>query len=200
MNDFFNFEDWFTTKYKDKSSHRFFTFKSALGLLSQQGGKNIVETGTTRQVDDWGGGMSTVLFGDFAKHYDCRVWTCDIEPEAMDVCQKVTEEFKDYISYQIADSLFFLEHFKENIDLLYLDSMDCPEYDSPGTERLEKSQKHQLKELILALPKLNKGGVVLLDDNWFSNGGKCKLSKEFLEVNGWTCILDFQQSLWIKIC
>lgn len=198
MNDFFGFNDWFTAKYLIKSSQRFHSFKAALNIILQRGFGNIVETGTTRMVDDWGAGMSTYLFGDFAKHYGKHVWTVDILSSAIEICKKVTEEFKDQITYTVGDSVKFLESFESQIDLLYLDSMDCPievQADSPD---LLASQNHQLAELKAAWEKLSYHPVILLDDNWFSNGGKAKLSKEFLQQKDYLCLMDYQQSLWIK--
>jgi hypothetical protein len=198
MKDFFGYDNWFTQKYFERSSHRFFTFQSALGLFLQRGGTNIVETGTTRMADDWGAGMSTYIFGDVAQHYDKRVWTCDILPEAMDVCKTVTKDYSDKITYIVSDSLAFLHTFHEPIDLLYLDSMDCPIFDEPETPLLMASQAHQINELKEAYGKLSEKAVILLDDNWFANGGKTKLSIEHLRNLGWTCVLDSQQSVWIR--
>ncbi len=198
MNDFFDFNDWFTVAYRSYSDSRFFTFKTALNLLLQQPGKNIVETGTIRLKDDWGGGMSTVLFGDFASHYDYHVWTVDIAPEAIQLCKEITTNFTSHITYVVNDSVEFLRTFNQTINLLYLDSMDCPEYDAPDSPNLQASQQHQLKEIQAAWDKLSSPAIILLDDNWFSNGGKAKLTKEFLERQSCRCVLSFQQSLWMK--
>ena len=80
----------------------------------------------------------------------------------------------------------------EEIGLLYLDSLDYE-------ENLQKeSQEHQLNEIEAAYPKLTQNSIILLDDNDFPNGGKTKLTKEYLLKNNWQCVLDHQQSLWIK--
>jgi len=52
--------------------------------------------------------------------------------------------------------------------------------------------------LKLAEKNFNDKTVVLLDDNNFLDGGKTKLAKIYLKEHGWRCVLDYQQSLWIK--
>jgi hypothetical protein len=219
MDQFVKAGNWFDKKYREKSSHRYFTFKTALNLFKQLGGQNIVETGTTRFKDDWGAGMSTVLFADFLvnENKEGHLWTVDILPEAITAAKEVTRDFLEVITYEIDDSLHFLKNFNEKIDLLYLDSFDFPispfvdilgsiekAMEVPEKEILEKfgqvinvCQTHQLKELKLALPKMDGHGIVLLDDNELPGQGKARLSKQHLETLGATCLFDSQQSLWL---
>ncbi len=182
-------------QYRKKSDTRFPTFKKAFELLK---GPNIVETGCLRLPNDWGAGMSTYLFGEYAKNFGAHVWTVDINPNNMDVCRQETKEFSKFIDYTVGDSLTFLDHFQKPIDFLYLDSVDCPieaEVDNP---ELIMAQNHQLNEIVLAMPRLNEKAVVLLDDNGFSHGGKTRLSKSYLRGIGWNEVLEGQQSLWIR--
>jgi hypothetical protein len=200
--EFLKYDNWWTKKYQLLLGNdvRYPSMKIALNLLYQSGGNIMVETGTVRQADDFaGGGMSTVVFGDFAKFYGKRLWTVDILPEAIGLSQKLTAEYSSNISYVISDSVGFLSVFPQKIDFLYLDSMDCPENDPINSPNLIKSQKHQLKELWAAWDKLHSKSVVLLDDNHFANGGKCRLAIDFLREKGWTCLINEFQSLWIKL-
>lgn len=201
MDEFIGWSDWFTLKYRFQVGEgvRYFSMKIALNFLHQRGGSNIVETGTIRARDDAGGaGNSTLLFGDYAQHYGKKFWTCDILPEAIALSREVTEGFNANTEFVTGDSLLFLKTFPEQIDLLYLDSMDCPIEDDPNDPILQASQLHQLNELKAAWDKLHDKSIVLLDDNGWTNGGKCKLTKQFLVEKGWTCVLDDYQSLWIK--
>src|SRR5262249_8735059 len=100
----------------------------------------------------------------------------------------------DRVRFHLSDSVEFLRKFDRSIDFLYLDSCDYLE-DEPGRSI---SQVHQLKEIGAAIDKLSPGAVVLLDDNDFPSGGKTKLSKQFLSDQGWFCLLDWVQSLWIR--
>ncbi len=194
MNDFLFINNWFDQKYRIKSDGRYPTFKTALNLMNQLGGKNIVETGTTRMVDDYGAGYSTVMFADYLTKYGGKIWTVDISQANIDTCKLVTKEFEKVVSYHVQDSLAFLANFKEKIDLLYLDSFDYP---LDGTDPTP-CQEHQLKEFKLAEHLLSDSAIVLLDDNNFDNGGKTKLTKNYLVEQGWTCLIDLQQSLFIK--
>lgn len=200
MKDFVYWNDEWTKKYRFQIGEgvRYPSMKIALNLLHQWGGKNIVETGTTRALNDFGGaGMATIFFGDYCKQYDTHLWTVDILPEAIALSQSLTLDFKDSITYITDDSLNFLKTFPEKIDLLYLDSYDYP-IDENEVDVLA-SQTHQLNELKAGWDKLSDKAIVLLDDNAWPNGGKCKLTKDFLIEKGWTCLWDDFQSLWIKI-
>jgi hypothetical protein len=168
MDDFLFINNWFEQKYKVKSDGRYITFKTALNLFKQTGGENIVETGTTRMVEDYGAGYSTVLFGDFISHYGGHLWTVDINRDNMDVCRLITAPIQKFISYEISDSHQFLKTFNHKIDLLYLDSFDYP---LDGSDP-KPCQEHQLIEFGLAEKNLTDQSIVLLDDNSFDNGGK----------------------------
>lgn len=196
LDDFVYIEnDWFRKKYAKKSRGRFLTFKIALNWFYQHGGKNIVETGTTKEFDDWGAGMSTVLFAEVIEKYGGELWTIDNSKDAIEMCKAITAEWADRITYLHRDSVFVLREFRRKIDLLYLDSMDCP-IDPKKDPR--PPQMHQLREIQAAYSKLHDNSIVLLDDNDFLNGGKTRLSKRWLEKQGWTCLLDSQQTVWVK--
>jgi hypothetical protein len=195
QDDFINVGSWFDQNYRDKSRERYVTFKTALNIFRQYDGHIILETGCQRLVDDWGGGCSTLLFAEFCKAYDRHLYTVEIEPKNLDVARQVTESCKNFVTYVLADSHAFLPTFNNPIDLLYLDSLDCPT--TPETTAYP-AQLHQLTELKLIERKLTEHAVVLLDDNNFPNGGKTRLTKAYLAQTGWLCLLDYQQSLWIR--
>ena len=177
-------------------SPHYLTFKTALNLFLQLDGSLIVETGSMRMKDDPGGAY-TLLWGAFCKRYNKRLITVDILPEVTNVCKECTAEYTDYITYVTQESVEFLTDFAEPIDLLFLDSMDCP----LPTEGLspEEAQKHNLEEFKTAEKNLHKNSLLLLDDNNFTNGGKTQITKNFLLTQPrWVCLLDYAQSLWIK--
>lgn len=184
-------------KYREQLSisGRYPTMAKALELMT---GRIMVETGTVRMKDDWGAGMSTLVFGDYAKTLGAHLFTVDIEPKNIAMSEEITGEFKDAITYVVNDSLAFLREFNQTIDFLYLDSMDCPEYDEEHSPRLLASQIHQRNELIAAWDKLRTGSVILLDDNDFPNGGKTRITKSELKRLEATEIMGGKQSLWIK--
>ena len=198
MIDFLYWRDWWTQKHKNMkviNTRRYYTFKIALNLLLQYNGNIIIETGTQRMEND-PAGSSTTLFGSFCKHYGKKLYTVDNDIEHMILSKKLTEEYKDYIEYVYSDSIEFLRNFDKPIDLLYLDSLDCP---LPPESALT-SQLHQLNEIKAAYKNLHVNSIVLLDDNAFENGGKTKLSKKFLyDSKEFLLVLDDIQSLWVKI-
>lgn len=201
MDDFISWNDWWSQKYRFPMGEgvRYFTTKIALNLFHYRKLNNIIETGTIRMANDMnGGGYSTLLYGDYAQHYDKKFWTVDILPEAIELSKKETEGFNSHTNFVISDSVEFLQNFPEKIDLLYLDSMDCPEYDPPESPKLFASQEHQLKEIKAAWDKLHDKSIILLDDNNFTNGGKCKLSVAYLLENGWTPLMADKQVLLIR--
>jgi hypothetical protein len=198
--DFLYVNGWFETKYMGNLSSRYMTMKVALNLLLQRKGKLILETGTMRQPNDWGAGCSTLVFGDFCKRYGLKLITIDISPVNMEVALQETKEFAECIFYIVSDSIKFLETYPDDepIDLLYLDSLDCPIEGKEGDRNLVNAQQHNLKELKAALTRLHNGSIILVDDNNFPNGGKAKETKKYLMEVGWVCVLDYQQTLWIR--
>ncbi len=190
-----DYKSWFFKRYSNKPTKRYWSFKIALNILLQRGGKNIVETGCVRQEKDWGAGMSTLHFAEFCSYYGLIFNTVDIDPEAIALAKRIIKPFDEFVKFNCMDSVKFLDDFNDPIDLLYLDSMDCdprPEADISGP------QKHQLAELKAAYPNLHDKSIVLLDDNNFENGGKAKLTKDFLRAGGWLELMTWKQSLWIK--
>jgi hypothetical protein len=190
-------QDWLQKLFKTLEfvgSVKYLTFKAALNIFLQNNGQIIVETGTQRLKDDPGGG-STSLLGAFCKKYGKKLFTVDNDPVHLTVSRECTKKFKNSITYVLMDSVEFLRGFDQKIDLLYLDSFDCPLPPEDATE----AQIHNLNELKAALPKLHKGSIILIDDSNLENGGKARLSKKYLlETGEWLCILDHGQTLWMR--
>jgi hypothetical protein len=189
--------DWIRKEFERLEyvqSVKYFTLKLALNLFLQNNGKIIVETGTQRVIDD-PGGCSTLLFGAFCERYKKEFITVDNDLVHMETSKQATEKYSKYITYTLMDSVKFLTEFDRPIDLLYLDSLDCPFPPEDATP----AQRHNLNELTAAYNKLCENSLVLIDDNNFENGGKSRLSKRFLlGTKAWLCLLDDGQSLWMK--
>lgn len=194
FSDFYNWNSWFE-KYKLKPGGRYYTFKTALALFLQRNGRNIVETGCIKEANDWSTGMSTFIFGEFCFEYDRMLYTVDKNSKALEMAKQCTSDFAKNIIFNLGDSVAFLKKFDKPIDLLYLDSLDCPTNED---EDAVFSQKHALNELLAAYPKLGTHSVILIDDNDWKHGGKSRLVKRYLAENDWHCVMDERQSLWIK--
>lgn len=194
MKDFLEHHSWID-RYEQQMSFRYPTMRTALNLLYQLNRPvTIVETGTVRQVDDWGAGYSTFIWGQFCQNEGGMCTTIDISEHNMEVCRKVTEPYKNFITYVVEDSLTALAKLNEPIDLLYLDSLDVPL--EAGAD-LRPCQEHNLKELQIAEHLLHSESLVLIDDN-FENGGKGKLTKAYLREKGWRALMFHQQCLFMR--
>ena len=181
--DIFDFHNWFTGKYMRLLQRRGVTFYQALMLAVARNAKNIVETGTLRTAGNWlGDGQSTRLFAEFAERYDCKLWTCDLDPAAIGQARDATSEYASRIEYVVSDSVPFLRNFAEPIDLLYLDSMDF--YDTNP----DPPQEHALQEGQAALHALHTQSIVLIDDCTVKYGGKGGKVVPFFLGQGWQVI------------
>lgn len=213
--------------FRHKSTIRWSTFRTAFNLFLQRDLQTIVETGCARIKDDWGGGQSTLMFGELCTHVEgAHLFTVDIDPGNMQRCREITAPYKDLITYNVEDSVQYLKQFNQPVDFLYLDSHDYPDGEiinlygsmvkyaeimshllNDVTEEeivkrhralLDPCQKHCLTELEVAWSRLHDNSIILLDDNTLPGGGKSRLAKEKLLDEKWVCLLDDQQSLWIK--
>lgn len=190
--------DWFTREYRKPAGRRWATFKAALNLFVQRGGTTIVETGCQRFHGDWGAGCSTMLFARTIGAFGGELFSVDISDESCEVARSVAAELDADVHVTCSDSVEFLRGFDKPIDLLYLDSMDYPLGWRASREGQQESQQHCLDELVAAQRWLHANTVVLLDDNDLPGGGKPPLAKAWLREQGWHCVLDDQQSLWIQ--
>lgn len=189
-------KDWLARKYLPLIGRRFWTFKIALNLLLQFGGADIVETGCIRKKDDYEAGMSTLIFAEYMARYGGTFTTIDINPAAIELCKEIIRPVNDKVAFIADDSVKALKAWDGPIDLLYLDSMDC---DPKNDEITQKAQDHNLLELKTAWPNLARNSIILIDDNYFQNGGKSAKSKVFLAEHDCVCLLDYEQTLWLRV-
>jgi hypothetical protein len=188
----------------------------------------ILETGCQRLADDIGAGMSTSIWGEFCEKNGGRVYTVELSPKNLEVCKQCTQVWAQHIEYILGDSVSCLKAMTAvSVDLLYLDSMDYDyggllnlyggQEDNAAairvvdqislTEILAKhsnivlpAQEHCLNELKAAFASglVHGQTIIMIDDNQLPGGGKSRLAKDHLAAAGWTCLLDFQQSVWVK--
>src|SRR5262245_20140871 len=108
IKDIYEFHTWFTNTFQPLEK-RFSTMYQSLLLAVARNVKTIVETGTSRTPGNWvGDGQSTQVFAAFAERYDCKVWTCDIDPAAIEVARSVTSQYAGRVEYVVSDSVAFL--------------------------------------------------------------------------------------------
>lgn len=196
-----NRKNWFYDKYfYSGSNSRYFTFQMAFNLLNQlHPNPVIIETGCQRMDGDLGAGMSTSIFGEYISLYGGKLITVDLIENHLKICQDCTKQYAQFIDYVLSDSLIFLKNYNGQVDLLYLDSLDYPIGENANDENMRNaSQGHCLLEFQAIEPRLQRNTIVLIDDNMLPFGGKPKLLKEYLEKQGWVCLFDYQQTLWIR--
>ena len=166
----------FLNKYNHPKNIRFKSMYRALSIAQSRNLKIIVETGTARgrkkfflfNKYNWKDGMSTIIFAEYAKRQNGKLFTCDISQRNIKSSIKFTKEFNRYITFIVDDSVNYLSNLNLKIDFLYLDSLD-------GHNPKEASL-HQLEEIKSALNKLHRNSLVLLDDK----STKAKLSLNYM--------------------
>lgn len=194
QNEFLSWSSSFS-HWKMKPTQRYYTTKVALNLFLQHDGQVIVETGCQRAHEDWGAGCSTQIFGEFCAKYGKKLYTVDNNAGNLNMAKEITKDYAGSIEYHLGDSVAFLRDFSQPIDLLYLDSLDCP---IDERESALEAQKHALNELLAASNNLQPTSVVMVDDNDWKHGGKSYLVKRYLQENDWIVLLDEKQSVWIR--
>ena len=140
--------------------------------------KVFVETGVARgkikflffSRINWKDGMSTLIFSDYVRYMNGSLTACDISQKNISNAKKFTKKNKEFVNFVVSDSIKFLSEFNQNIDFLYLDSLDG---------QFEDASKHQLEEIKFSKKKLHKNSLVLLDDK----GAKTNLSIDFMLKN-----------------
>jgi predicted O-methyltransferase YrrM len=170
------------------------TFNHLFSLMGECHKPTIVETGTIRAFGDAGligDGHSTLKFADYCSKFGGKVYSVDIDPEAVALSSwMVSRKYPDVeVNVIHSDSVAFLESFDEPIDVLYLDS--------------DNDANLILNEAKAALGCLHEDSIILIDDCF------CEVKKEthgiqkgdlaipFLEENGWTMINVQYQALFI---
>lgn len=121
---------WFDRRFAVQLGCRFPTFKVAFNLFLAFNGESIVETGCLRMPNDFSAGQSTLVFCEFLHQYGGHLWTIDIDPNNISVCDRLTREFCRVRTLICSDSVTHLGSsgvdLPKRIDLLYLDSFDFP--------------------------------------------------------------------------
>jgi predicted O-methyltransferase YrrM len=127
------------------------TFRAVFDALGEE--ILIVETGTLRTPGNWAGdGQSTVLFDEYCKATDSRLYSIDINPVSTEAARPFVSSRTTLITEH---SILFLRRMEEPIDLLYLDSLDG---NFPNTA------EHMLEEFTTAQHCLKPGSIVFIDD------------------------------------
>jgi hypothetical protein len=180
----------FLEDFNHPKNIRFKSFEKALTIADQRDLKTIVETGVARgkikfffiKKFNWKDGMSTLLFSEYAKYKNGHLHACDIEKKNVDNAKYFSKKNKNFCSFYVDDSINFLKKFQNEINFLYLDSLDGQ---MPG------ANEHQLAEFKAAEKNLSENCLILLDDK----GSKTKLSSNYMQKNGLKIINETDNQL-----
>ena len=193
-----NFNKIFQSVYSIglNTRNRIVTMNAAIQLLRDRKLKTIVETGTARAYKQWEDGNSSLVWSHLVSEIEGgHFYTVDISQKNIDSAKNLCLDYINYCTFVTDDSVNFLNHFNESIDLLYLDSMDAS---IPGY------QEHHLKEIISAEKNLHDNSIILIDDSpvndygFAKGGGKGALVIPYLLNCGWVIKLRDYQTLLIK--
>ena len=181
----------FLLKYNNKKNIRYDSFFKSLSIANARNLKTFVETGTMRgkrkflffSKYNWKDGMSTLIFCEYAKHVNGKLFSCDINSQNIKYAKRTTKKFINYVNFVESDSLLFLKNFKHKIDFLYLDSLDGHNHSDPSM--------HQLNEAKSAIDKLHRNSLILLDDKNL----KTTQSLEFLLANKFNILNETDEQI-----
>jgi hypothetical protein len=154
----------------------------------------IVETGCARSAEDWmGSGCSTYLFGAWLDGLGKgRLVSVDNEADHCHFAREATQQWRENVSIECCDSVEWLRHTQERIDVLYLDSMDI---EVPG------HADHGLAEIQAAESKLGEQSIVVYDDSPWNGGwiGKGAKGIPYLLERGWKVIAGGYQVVLSRV-
>lgn len=172
--------------------HRMPTFRAVLREAQFRSIKTIVETGTVRQDNNWGGdGQSTVMLAEFAKEHGGNFRTVDISREAIDLARQLVPS----AIVHCGDSVKYLSKLNFVLDMLYLDSYDV-DMSNPHPAAM-----HCLMEFTAAQPFLRTGSIVFVDDSPMDPnmevGGKGLYVAQYFKKLGVMPFTFGYQSAWI---
>ena len=212
-------QNW--SKLSEKPKSRYRTFKQVFEHFEKNGGKIVVELGTTHSfVDgrypgcdqddtkywnpnnperwDWGAGCFTLMAAKCLHHLQPQIYTIDTSASAIQRCKVMTKGY-DTVLHHTTTSERFLNTFDKKIDLLYLDTG----YMNP----IEPTAHLQLREaqIIVERDLLADNGLLLIDDVRNQNVigdesglGKSKYAIPYLLKNGFEIIADEYQVILRK--
>lgn len=226
------FLEWGTYEGQNWSSlsrlpqSRYETFRFVFDHFERNGGKVVVELGTSRSFNhgglpgcnsdqisywkpdqpetwDWGAGFFTRMAAICLSHLSPQIHTVDLSPNHIARCKIMTADFSQIISYHVKDSVAFLKNcdFPEGIDLLYLDTGDITPIEPSALLQLEEAKVIADRNL------LAKDGLILLDDvknrtprefGEMNDLGKSKYSIPFLLQHGFEIVMDEYQVILRK--
>jgi hypothetical protein len=177
-------------KLRDPVPDRRATLNAFMRAIVAKSSPVVIETGCMRGDDDYGAGMSTVLFGRLLASHGGNLTSVDNSQEHVDFARSRTHDLP--VTVALFDSRPWLRNYAgPKINALYLDSQDTWE---------KGFQECCLEEAKEAAPHMADDSVILIDDTWPMGGGKLggkgSQAVPWLVANGWRVELTGYQILF----
>lgn len=149
----------FDAAYGPKIGLRALTFRAVLAEAARHNHKSIVETGCSRDLENWAGdGQSTVIWNDYSVFHVGRFFTVDIDQNATDIANGICAK-NQLAKVTCADSITTLAKLTDPIDILYLDSFDLDQTNP------HDAAMHCFMEFTACRHLLHKNSIVFVDDS-----------------------------------
>ncbi len=162
------------------------TLRETLRLLSQRKCKVLVETAVARSglENTKGDGGSTVVFALWAKAYDAKLYSVDIDGGAIANAKTTLDKFhlSDWVELTTSDSVAYLSGFEQQVDFLYLNRYD---YRGKGAAIDPSGQERYLEEFKAIESRLHEGSLVLIDDRDPPSQDNRKRVIDYMLGRGW---------------
>lgn len=150
----------------------------------------FVETGCIRADEDWGGaGFSTALFGRYCYLTEGHLTSIDLDPKNCKYASNWCKQFYNSVEVICARGEDGIREYKDQIDVLYLDSLDSEQ---------PNHQEENLKEFKAAESKLHKDSVVIIDDTPSPGQGKGGLTLQYMLERGWKLLYGGYQVVLVR--
>lgn len=187
-----DFLKYFDEHFAHRLGQRAHTFRAVIREALNQDIRNIVETGSMRQDENWhGDGQSTRVWDKYSEAEMSEFVSIDISP----IPKVLIKKWCVRTHFICADSIETLAKHTGGIDLLYLDSYDV-DMTNPHRAAL-----HCMFEFCAALPKLFKGAIVFIDDSPMNDsgqiGGKGMYVAQYLKQIGILPFTSGYQVAWL---
>lgn len=155
-----DFLEKFDTEFGPRMGVRALTFRAVLAEAARHNHHNIVETGCSRDLENWAGdGQSTVIWNSYSLYNCSDFLSVDIDQNATDIAKGICANNRN-AKVICADSVTTLAKLTvSTIDILYLDSFDL------DPTNPHDAAMHCLMEFTACRHLLCKNSIVFVDDS-----------------------------------
>lgn len=212
-------------KISSALGERFFTMQLCFNLLKGFRGKQILQVGCEDRDFGYDNTDLFKLFSDLVNEHKDIKYNIICKEEKDKRLHQINSLIYKNNNRDNINILKEEDYIKDQIDLLVLHNIDYPideltkqvsqdlnyieaknilngidqsEFDHHYGHLVEKSRQRVLEDYKTFSRHLSKTAIVLLEGNDYPGGSQTLLAKRQLESEGFICLLDLKQSVWIK--